>query len=117
MPWQVRVTRQCLDELGVDAGDAWALWEEMRRARPPEEEAGPAERLALGEYIRADQRVVGATRLASALGLEVSDAYDRPDQQAIPMGITLDTARERAEQAARLRRKGRGGWRDLAPDR
>ncbi len=106
----VRVTGSLLDELGTHAGDAWALWEELRRARPAGQEASPEEVRALGEYVRADARVVGATRLADALAIPISDAFARPDLPVLPLGIAPDVARERALAAARRRRRQSGGW-------
>lgn len=124
--------RQCVDELGESAGEAWALWRELMTARmdahaaalaavyggapadhqvtaaataPP---ATPEEVHALGEYVRADARVVGATRLASALGIPLSDAYDRPDDLVLPLGISPGVSRERAQQAARFRARRSG---------
>jgi hypothetical protein len=128
----IRRARQCVDELGAGAGDAWALWDELRRARTlehaqaqedadavalaaglepallPRLAASPEEVRALGEWVRADARVVGATRLADALAIPLSDAYDRPDGDVLPLGIAPEVARERAERGARVRAQ-RGG--------
>lgn len=59
---------QALSGLQSDAEHAWSQWEALRRERPPGDEPSAEELAALGSFIRADQKVQGAERVAGALG-------------------------------------------------